>query len=499
MIGKGYLLGIDAGSSLCKAALFDETGALCGLARQRTPLSRPQPSWCEMDPEQSWNAVLKVIRDVVADAGIDATEIRGIGLSAAMIGAWFLDEVGNVLRPGINWEDSRSQSVLDRMEGDNPDFMSEIFLSSGSVLQQGCTLPVVAWFNENQPDFLKKVAHVISYKDFIRFRLTGEIATDRSEASVIPGDARTRSRSDAMIAKFGLIDHAHRFPPVRNSESIAGGLSRLVAKQTGLPEGLPVAIGAGDVPCTVTGVGGLAPGQVTAVLGTTCMVGMCHREPVFEPKDLGLLFSIPGDCWYRAMVNVAGTLNLDWALDALAPDIKERPDVFDQVTRMVEAIPIGAEGVVYLPYLSQSGIIAPVVDPNARAQFAGLSPIHTRAHMLRAVFEGVAFALADLIDLLGFEGAEIRLTGGGSQSRFWSQMIADVIGKRVLVPSGSEFGAKGAALILATALGDFSSVREAAFPTEDLDRQHDPDLARASAYADARATFANVRQKLLRG
>ncbi len=497
MTAPGYFLGLDAGSSLCKAALFDPNGKLVGLARQRTPLSRPYPGWSELDPDVAWTAVVSVLRDVVAEAGIDPAAIRGIGLSAAMIGAWFIDADGTALRPGINWEDSRSQSVLDRMAETDPGFMSRIYLSSGSVLQQGCTLPVTAWFRDNEPQTLARASHVISYKDFIRFRLTGEIVTDRSEASVIPGDARTRLRSDAMFELFGLTAYRSLFPPVRDSETIVGGLTAEAARLTGLPQGLPVAVGAGDVPCTVIGANGLTPGQAIAVLGTTCMVGVCHDEPVFTPPDVGLLFSLPGDCWYRAMVNVAGTLNLDWAIGVLAPDLADKPDCYEQVQKCAEAVPIGSNGVVYLPYLSESGIIAPVVDVHARAQFAGLTPAHGRNEMLRAVYEGVAFAIRDLVERLGFDGPEIRLTGGGGQSRFWAQMVADVLDRDVVVPNASEFGAKGAALILATALGDFPDIRAAAFPEDGAPRRHRPDKTASAAYAKARERFLAARAGLI--
>lgn len=497
MSGETYLLGVDAGTSLCKAALFDRQGRQIAVARERTPLDRPRPGWSELDPERSWTAVTSVIRRVMAESGAAPSSVRGIGLSAAMVGAWFLGDDGRAIRPGIVWEDSRSQPVLDRMEEREPGFMSRIFRSSGSVLQQGCTLPVTAWFREHEPEVLAQARHILSYKDFIRYRLTGLVATDRSEASVIPGDARARTRSDAMFELFGLGEHRHRFPPVKDSETIIGGLTAEAAQVTGLPEGLPVAVGAGDVPCTVIGAGGLEPGRATVVLGTTCMVGICHDEPVFGPADIGLLFSLPGDCWYRAMVNVAGTLNLDWAISVLAPDLAKRSDCYERVTELAAASSAGANGVVFLPYLSESGIIAPVVDANARAQFAGLTPAHGRGDMLRAVFEGVAFALHDLVEVLGIDHGEIRLTGGGGQSLFWTQMVADVLGREVVVPAGSEFGARGAALILATALGDFPDMRRAAFPELDEPRRHSPDAGAAKALESARLRFAHARKALI--
>ncbi|WP_412050183.1 FGGY-family carbohydrate kinase [Hoeflea sp. Naph1] len=500
MMGKaGFLLGIDAGTSRCKAAVFDDEGNQIATASRHTPLQRPHPGWSELDPDNAWNAAVTVIREAVENAGVDPTTIRAVGISAAMVGAWVLDANGTPLRPGIVWEDSRSQPILDAMQEQDPAIMSRIFASSGSVMQQGCTLPLLAWLKRHEPDLIGKAAHVVSYKDFLRFQLTGLMATDRSEASVIPGDARTRSRSDEMIALFGLADCAHLLPLIHDSEEIIGGLTPQAAQLTGLAEGTPVAVGAGDVVSTVIGAGGVDTGVATAVLGTTCLVGVCHDRPVFEPRDLGLLFSMPGDLWYRAMVNVAGTLNLDWAIGVLAPDLQGRDDCYQQVTALVDAVAIGANGVSYLPYLSESGIIAPVVAPHARAQFSGLSPAHGRAHMLRAVYEGVAFALYDLVSALGFDDGCIKLTGGGSQSPLWCQMIADMLQKEVIVPAGTEFGARGAALIAATALGDFADIRAASMSATGEDCRYLPSAAVADDYRHAYALYAARRDALISG
>ncbi|MCP4384678.1 MAG: carbohydrate kinase [Hyphomicrobiales bacterium] len=497
MTADRFLLGIDAGSSLCKAALFDREGRLMAVKSQRTTLRRPRPGWSELDPVEAWEATVAVLRGVVLEAGIDPGRVSGIGLSAAMVGAWVLDAAGEPLRPGIIWEDSRSQPILDRMQAKDPDVLSRIFRSSGSVLQQGCTLPVLGWLKENEPDLLAEACHVVSYKDYLRLRLTGLVATDRSEAAVIPGDARRRWRSDAMIALFGLEDLAHLLPAIRDSETIVGGLTGEAAGRTGLPEGLPVAIGAGDVAATVIGAGGLQPGLATAVLGTTCMAGICHDEPVFTPPDVGLLFSLPGDCWYRSMVNVAGTLNVDWAVSLLAPELVGQPDAYQTVTAMIEGVPPGANGVIYLPYLSESGIIAPVVAPDARAQFSGLTPAHSRGELLRAVFEGVAFALCDLVSTLGFGGDRMLLTGGGGKNPVWAQMIADVTNLEIVVPAGAQLGARGAALIAATALGLYPDIRTASLSAPQAASRYTPSAVGPVVYGPALALFQRRRDALI--
>ncbi|MEQ8658312.1 MAG: FGGY-family carbohydrate kinase [Hyphomicrobiales bacterium] len=488
-------LGIDAGSSVLKAAVFDTTGRQISVASERTPLQRPHQGWVEADPQTCLNALDAVVTQ--ATKGHESA-IRAIGIAGAMVGAWLVDSNGKALRPGINWEDSRSQDVLDAMVAERPSLMSDIFAVSGSVLQQGCTLPVLAWFKLNKPDDLAQTEHVLTYKDFLRHHLTGTFAADRSEAAVLPGDARSQSRSQPLMDMFGITDLAPLMPDVSASQDVVGHLTSEAAQSTGLQAGIPVVAGAGDVIANVIGAGGLKAGAATAILGTTCMVGVCHDEPVFMPPDLGLLFSLPDQNWYRAMVNVAGTLNLDWTLKLVAPDLKDDPDQFAQVNAMVANVPIGSNGVTYLPYLSESGIIAPIADPHARAQFCGLHAGHDRADLVRAVYEGVAFAIADLVDLLSIDPERpITLTGGGSHSAVWCQMIADVTGRSILVPEGSEFGAKGAALLAATAFGTFASVTEASQATLTTGTLTRPKTTAYRSWTDARERFAQFRNALL--
>jgi sugar (pentulose or hexulose) kinase len=232
------------------------------------------------------------------------------------------------------------------------------------------------------------------------------------------------------------------------------------------------------------------------ILGTTAMVGQSFAQPVFDPPDLGLLFTLPGQRWFRAMVNVAGTLNLDWALFTLAPDLATTADPFAGLEARAARSPIGAGGVSYLPYLSDSGIIAPVIDPEARAGFSGLAPRHGPHDMLRAVYEGVAFSLVDLLDMTGFSGDRIALVGGGARSALWPAMIADITGRSVDLFLGREFGARGAALLARVAVGDLPDVSAAAALAPPLRRSVAPDPSRHLAYSLARESFCRHRQRM---
>jgi sugar (pentulose or hexulose) kinase len=494
---RELFVGVDAGSSVLKAVAFDLAGRPVARASERTPLSRRGGGRVEADPDAAWAALTRVLGTIAGETW-GAGRIAGLGLSGAMVGAWVVDAEGRTLRPGINWEDSRAQGLIEEMARANPRLLSDIFSVSGSVMQQGCTLPVMAALLREEPEVMDRAAAVMGYKDWLRFRLTGRVATDASEAAVAPGDARRQARDEGLIRLFGLKAQVHLLPEVLPSAALAGAVTAEAARETGLPEGLPVAAGAGDVIANVIGAGGLRAGSLTGLLGTTCMVGLCAEEPVFTPPDLGLLFSLPERHWFRAMVNVAGTLNLDWAAGLLFPHLSGRGDLLARVGALAAAEPVGARGVVYLPYLSESGIIAPVADAGARAQFAGLAPPHGREAMIRAVYEGVAFSVADLCDLLAPpEGTPMVLTGGGARSAFWCRMIAEVTGREVVVPEGAEFGARGAALLAATALGRFPSVAAASASVAGEGTVYRPEGREAAAWASARARYREARDRAL--
>ncbi|WP_274627414.1 FGGY-family carbohydrate kinase [Arvimicrobium flavum] len=493
-----YLLGIDAGSTLTKAALFDFNGTETARAAERVELSRPRTGWCEVDPDGAWHAARSAIRGVMAEARVRPDQIAAIGISAAMVGAWLVDAEGNALRPGINWEDSRTQEMLDERLAADPDFYSRIFRADGCVMQQGCTLPVAAWLRENEPDIFGAAAHIFSYKDFLRMKLTGIASADRTEAAVAPGDARRRDRSAEMLKLFGLAAVAGKLPPAEDSEALAGHLTAAAAAELGLAEGTSVAIGAGDVPSTIVGASALQAGTALIVLGTTCIAGVVSDEPVFTPPDLGLLFTLPAEAWFRSMVNVAGTLNLDWAIDTILGETTRDRALFQRLDAMISDVPVGSDGVVFLPYLSDSGIIAPVFDQQARAGFFGLTPRHGRAHMMRAVYEGVVLAVRDLMQHLPAVDGDILLTGGGANSLIWTQMLADALGKPIAVPAGSEFGARGAALLAGTAVGLFPSIRQASVSTRRIARRQEPQPDAMADWDRAFAAYAARREMLLR-
>lgn len=480
-------LGLDIGTSVIKAALFDRGGRQTGEASERVQLRAAPLGWSEIDGDHVWIAAARVIRSLIEMAGVSASEIRGVGVTGVMVGAWLIDDGGALQRPPILWNDARAQGLVDRLRARRPDLVSRVFAHSGSVMQLGCILPVLAWLKENEPEALARASHVLCAKDYIRYRLTGEIFTDESEAAMAPGSAIRRDFHSEQSVLLGVEDLVSLLPPVRRSEQLAGRITAAAAAETGLCIGTPVAIGTGDAAACVVGAGALSVGDAVSVLGTTCLNGVVFDRPVFEPRDLGLLFIVPGRRWMKTMVNVAGTTVLDWTLASLCPDIAASDRPYEALGNVAAGAPAGAGGALFVPYLSASGIIAPRIEPRARAGFLGLAPQHGRPELVRAVYEGVAYAIRDCYEAIGGAGGRIRLTGGGARSSLWCQMIADVTGCRIEIPEGTQFGAKGVALCAAVAVGDFSSLSEAVAATYVLSQAYDPVFS--AAYEDGFARF----------
>jgi sugar (pentulose or hexulose) kinase len=450
--GEVCILAVDAGTSVIKAVLFDRRLRPLGVGRRRMRPLAPEPGWSEVDMETVWQDATAAIRDAVTAAGVAPGRIRGIGVSGCMVGAWLIDRAGRPVRNAILWNDARTQPLIDRLEALHPTFMHDIFVCSGSVMQQGCTLPLLRWLAEEEPQSLGRAAAVLGAKDWLRYRMTGSIASDPSESSVAPGDAGARGRSERAIDLLGLRSWRHLLPAVQPCEAIAGRLTVDAAAATGLAAGTPVVTGAGDVAASALGSGSVHPGDACIILGTTCLCCLVVDRPVLDPPDLGLLFCLPGGRWLRAMVNVAGTISLDWALARLK--LAEQGDTpYRTAETLAAASPPGARGLLYLPYLGSVGIIAPFVEPRARGCLVGLADDHDDADILRAVYEGIALSIRDCLDAMPERPATLRLIGGGARSAFLAQLVADACDRPVVTLSIEETGARGAALLAAHALG----------------------------------------------
>ncbi|MFO7631906.1 MAG: FGGY-family carbohydrate kinase [Caldilinea sp.] len=480
------LLGLDAGTSVVKVALFDRSGRELAVVRQPTPSNSLHAMWSETDMDVTWSIVADTIRTLLRESSTNPQQIAAVGLTGNMVGAWLVDGNGQPVRNAILWNDGRTQPLIDRLSDEHPGFMARIYRTSGSVMQQGCTLPLLRWLAEHEPHTLARATHVLCCKDWIAYKLTGARQVDPTEASVMPGDAWARTYSEAMIHLFGLDRFRHLFPRVLPSESIAGLVNDAAAAATGLRPRTPVVVGAGDVPASAIGLGAIEPGVACTLLGTNILNCLVTAKPVFEPANVGLLFCLPGLRWLRAMANVAGTTSLDWFVTQFCAAERNsaatQADLYAALEALAQTSDVGANGVLFLPYLSALGITAPFLEPAARAEFFGLTDQHTRGDLLRAVYEGIALSIRDGYAVQPHAVNEIRLSGGGAKSAFWSQMIADCTGKTVVVPEGAEFGAKGAALLAGVAVGWFETVASAVQAAKGSEQRFTPDCSKLAQY-----------------
>jgi sugar (pentulose or hexulose) kinase len=316
----------------------------------------------------------------------------------------------------------------------------------------------------------------------------------------MPGDIRQRGYSEAMFDWLEVRELRPYFPTPVRSTDIIGEVNANAAQLTGLRVGTPVVAGCGDVPASALGVGALEDGDACCLLGTNILTCLVTSLPLFEPPNLGLSFCLPSDRWLRAMVTVAGTINLDWAIRAFFSGeeaaSESRAALFAQIEALAQTSPIGSRGVLYLPYLSAAGIISPHVQPQARAQFSGMTPEHERVDLLRAVYEGVALSIRDSLEVIPSQVRAIRLSGGGARSAFWSQMIADSSACEVIVPQGQEFGARGAAALGAVALGWYPDLREAVTVYRQQGQHFYPQTQAKQAYDTLYRRYVRLRESL---
>lgn len=499
-MADALLLGIDCGTSVVKAALFDLSGREVAVSQRSTTLLSPQPGWAETDMEHTWSAVVAVIRELVESPAAHAASIEAVGVSGNMIGAWMIDAQGKPVRNAVLWADARTHPLLADLEARTPGLFAHVFESDGCVLESGATLPLIRWFAEHEPAALERASAIFSSKDYVTFRLTGMVQIDPSEAAVLPGNTRTQQLESALFERFGISAYQRLIPPVQPSQAVIGHVLPDVAALTGLRAGLPVVAGAGDVPANAIGIGATEPGQAFTILGTNCQACMTFDAPMFEPADVGLLFYVPGGRWFKALMNVAGTTNVDWFIEQFCAEERlasaASQDMYQRVEALAQSSPVGANGVLYHPYLSTAGVIAPFVEPAARAGFFGLERTHRRADMLRAVYEGVALAVRDCYAVLNRPIHHLILGGGGARSAVWPQLIADCLGAEVVIPQGHEFGAKGAALLAGVGIGLYSDILSAAQQSFHALRTIRPDRSMADTYDSLYAAYKSHQTAL---
>jgi xylulokinase len=463
-------LGIDIGTSGTKTLAVREDGAILGSATETYDLFSPQPGWSEQSPEDWWNATVKSVQRVLWEGQIKGEEVRGIGLSGQMHGSVFLDRTYDVVRPAILWNDQRTKAECDDIEDAVGGRRKLIGLVANPALT-GFTAPKILWLRKNEKRNFDRVIRVLLPKDYIRFRLTGEFATEVSDASgTLLLDVKKRQWCQPLLQKLKL-DPA-LLPPVFESEEVSGKVTRAVAEQLAIPEGTPVVGGGGDQAASALGNGIVKRGVISATMGTSGVV-FAHSDTVqIDPRGRVHTFchAVRGKWHVMGCVLSAGG-SLQWYRDQLAAaEVDEARrhgiDPYEILTAQAAGAPVGSEGLFFLPYLT--GERTPHADPYARGAWVGLTRRHEKAHLVRAIIEGATYAMRDSLEIIkgmDIPVKEIRLSGGGARSQFWRQVQADVYGQKVTVTNASEGPAYGVALLAAAGTGAYKDVVEACTKT----------------------------------
>ena len=451
-----YFIGIDSSTTATKALLMDEAGVVVGVAAAEYGYETPQPLWSEQSPLLWWEGTCAAIRGVMAKTAVSSDHIAAIGLTGQMHGLVLLDKAGQVLRPAILWNDQRTAAECDEMRAV---FGKQRLIDvTGNDALTGFTAPKILWVKNNEPDIYAQIAHILLPKDYVRYRLTGEFASDKAGgAGTQLFDVRQRDWSSELVAALG-IDPAW-LPQTFEGTAVTGTLSLSASQATGLPVGIPVVGGGGDQAANAVGTGAVVDGVVALSLGTSGVVFASSDQPIIEPDGRLHAFchAVP-DKWHLMGVMLSAAGSLRWYRDTLAPGV-----AFDDLLAPAADVPPGSDGLLFLPYLT--GERTPHPDPLARGAFVGLTVRHTQAHMTRAVLEGVAFGLRDSFELMKSAGLanvnQVRASGGGTRSPLWRQILADVLGAELVTVNTTEGAAYGAAILAAVGTGAFASVPEA--------------------------------------
>jgi len=460
-----YFIGIDVGTSGTKTILTDSKGNILATATFEYPLYQPQIGWAEQNPEDWWDASVKGIKAVLEKSKVNPEEVKAVGLTGQMHGLVMLDKNYNVIRPSIIWCDQRTAKECDEItEKVGKERLIEI---TANPALTGFTASKILWVRNNEPQNYEKVCKILLPKDYIRFKLTGEFATDVSDASGMQLlDIKNRCWSDEVLEKLEI--DKELLGKVYESPEVTGKVSRQASEITGLCEGTLVVAGGGDQAAGAVGNGIVKTGVISSTIGSSGVVFAHLDEFKIDPQGRVHTFchAVPGK-WHVMGVTQGAGLSLKWFRDNFAHIEKAAFEFIDKdpyilMDQEAELANPGADGLVFLPYLM--GERTPILDPYAKGIFFGITAKHTRREFIRAVMEGVVFSLKNCLDILyemGIEVKEVRVSGGGAKSKLWRQMQADIFEMDVWTLNSKEGPAFGAAILAAVGAGEYQKVEEA--------------------------------------
>jgi L-xylulokinase len=489
-----YLLGIDNGSTVSKAALFDLQGKEIAVACCKADTEYPHPGWTERDMEMLWQSTASAIREVLAKSGIRTEEIAGIGNTGHGNGIYLLDKQGQPLRNGIQSMDSRAADVIAGWNQRNLHALVFPFTIQSFWPAQPNAL--LAWLKQNEPQNYDRLGAILMVKDYIKYRLTGEITgdyTDMSATSLM--DVRNKCYSRELLALYDLSEVYDALPILKHSSEVVGQVTTAASQETGLAVGTPVVGGLFDVDASAIGTGVINPNQACLVAGSWSINEVVTLDPIVDSElFMTTLFAEPG-LYLTIEGSATSATNLEWFVNQCCGDerveAKRRGiSVYEVCNEEVASLAPDGTNIIFHPFLYGSN-----VQPTARAGFYGVAGWHTRAHLLRALYEGVVFGHLSHIEKLRTAGGQIntaRLAGGGSRSSVWSQMFADTIQVPMEISDGNEFGARGAALSAGIGAGIYNNYAEAVQEAVSIVRIHEPNPANTPFYLARYAEYQRL-------
>ncbi|PWC16040.1 FGGY-family carbohydrate kinase [Brenneria corticis] len=440
-----YYIGIDIGTSKVKSVLFDGEFNEHQIASAANVTETPHPGYAEQDMDGLWQGVLSTLTTLARSPLLRRGRLKAIGLTGQGEGVWLSDRRGEPIRRAILWSDTRAAQRVAQLKQD-PALEAALFAATGSPLLPCNSSLILHWLARHQPQSLHAADYFFFAKDWVRFRLTGRANLELTDAGTSLLDLRHETLSDAVLDALDLRPFRRLFPPLLQPQETAGALEEDIAALTGLPPGTPVCAGALDVSAAALGIGAVHDGDIFTILGTTCCTGIvCRGLARVSPKTRFVAHAWPGH-YLNLFAMQSGTPNIDWALAQLA----ETTD-FDELGKRIARIAPGSDGVFYQPYLN--GERAPFYSQYARAGFFGIGQHTTNDHLLRAVFEGLAYAIKDSLTDYP-DGGDLYIAGGGAASPWWLQIIADCTGRKAIASPVKELSARGAAVLAALAVGE---------------------------------------------
>jgi xylulokinase len=496
-----HLLGIDVGTSGTKTLVCDGRGRVLATATAEHPISSPQPGWSEQDPRDWWRAVTKATLAVLKRGKLKAADIRGIGLSGQMHGSVFLADGTAPLRPALLWNDQRTAEQCAQIESKAGGRAALIEMVANPALT-GFTAPKILWVRQHEPRVYERTRHVLLPKDYVRLCMTGEYATEVSDASgTLLLDVRQRVWNQRLLELL-QIDRA-LLPKVYESPDVTGMLDAQGARALGLKEGIPVVGGGGDQAAGAVGNGVVIPGIVSATLGTSGVVFAHSDQPTLDPRGRvhTMCHAVPGKwCVFGCMLAAGGSFQ--WFRNTLGQDEialakKRKVDPYELLIAAAQRAPVGAEGLFFLPYLT--GERCPHPDPCARGGWIGITARTSRDMLVRALLEGITFGMRDALAIMqqmNIPIAQVRASGGGARSRFWRQLQADIYHQPIVTTNAQEGPAYGAALLAGVGTGVWSSVEEACAACIKQRGRLQPDAKRAARYERLYATYTKLYDDL---